>query len=392
MRLAVALFITPFLFGSSCLQQSGNPQLVQGKQCISQSPQVWPNGYKYCTTAQIASGQITGTLTNFPALISLSSPTLATVANGGTVQHTVSQSGGAAITIPADFLVTSDSCAVGTASISGVEFESYSASGGTALVWVNVASAATGSSVYIFWGNSSQTMQLGTVSNTWNSNYKGVFHFASTPGLTTIDSTSNGNNASTAASPTAQAGEVDGAIGFNGTTQYAYSNNGVTTGNLTLSGWLYETMESGSTVPTVLDQGETNATDSGFQILTLGNGFGNTTLLAGLTFDTFASVTTPNQIDNWIYFAATYTASTKGTSLSVNGGTPGTSTAAGTFSGGSGYLSVGGSQYSATGSYYGYVDELRLATVALSSAWTNAEYNDESAPNTFWTLTYNQQQ
>src|ERR1017187_5598006 len=47
-------------------------------------------------------------LSDFPVLVSISHTTFETVANGGHISNTVTQSGGNAVTMPADMIFTSD--------------------------------------------------------------------------------------------------------------------------------------------------------------------------------------------------------------------------------------------------------------------------------------------
>jgi hypothetical protein len=77
------------------------------------------------------------------------------------------------------------------------EIESYDSVGLTARIWVNVpqidASSST-DSIYMYWGNSG-TSDAQSADNTWNSNYKGVYHLSDNAASTTVtDSSGNTNN------------------------------------------------------------------------------------------------------------------------------------------------------------------------------------------------------
>ena len=83
------------------------------------------------------------------------------------------------------------------ATLLSYEFESYDSSAQAAIIWVKVpqidASSST-DSIYMYWGNLSAA-DAQDADNTWNSNYKGVYHLKDNTATTTvIDSSGNGNN------------------------------------------------------------------------------------------------------------------------------------------------------------------------------------------------------
>ena len=86
---------------------------------------------------------------NFPVLVALSDVTLRTAANGGHIHNTVTQSGGSAVTGPADITFTSDPA--GTAQLPW-EVESYDALNGALVAWLQVPhlSHTTDTVVYVF--------------------------------------------------------------------------------------------------------------------------------------------------------------------------------------------------------------------------------------------------
>src|SRR5665213_1586753 len=80
---------------------------------------------------------------NFAVLVKLDSSnagtTMKTVANGGHIQNTVTQSGGNAVTMPADLIFTSDSG--GTTKVPW-EIDSYDGTNGILWAWVKLATVS----------------------------------------------------------------------------------------------------------------------------------------------------------------------------------------------------------------------------------------------------------
>ncbi len=77
------------------------------------------------------------------------------------------------------------------------EFENYDSSGQTATIWVKVPqinAASSTDSIYMYWGNSGAA-DAQSADNTWNANYKGVYHLNDNAASTTVtDSSGNSNN------------------------------------------------------------------------------------------------------------------------------------------------------------------------------------------------------
>ena len=175
---------------------------------IAARAQVWPNGYSYARTITIAHGQVPNTdQTNFPVLLSGTYSYLATTSNGGGVTNSNGY----------DIIFTSDANGL---DVLPFERESYNATTGAVIYWVQVPTVSHTSDtvIYLFYGNSSvTTTDQSSQNGVWDSNYKGVWHLSNGSTLSGTDSTFNGyaltNNNSTAATT----GEVDGAASFNGT-------------------------------------------------------------------------------------------------------------------------------------------------------------------------------
>ena len=171
----------------------------------------------YQRSITVNSGQVTGTQTSFPMLVLNPSASLKTVGNGGRVTN----SNGYDITFVngAGSLLAFEMVGHGTARTT------YDATTGNAEFWVNVSSMATGSVVYMCYGNSGVTTYQGNDSGTWNSAFKLVIHMPNGSTLGVGDST--GINTTTNHSLTAGAAQIDGgATGFTGGSNATYVDPG----------------------------------------------------------------------------------------------------------------------------------------------------------------------
>src|SRR6185369_3765398 len=93
------------------------------------------------------------------------------------------------------------------------EINSYNPSTGQLIAWVKIPtlSSTTDTSFYLFYGDPSITSDQSDPLNTWDSNFKAVYHLGDGTILTATDST-GGNNGTLINSPTAIAGKISGAV------------------------------------------------------------------------------------------------------------------------------------------------------------------------------------
>ena len=176
---------------------------------------------------------------SFPVLVSISDTTLKTVANGGHVQHTCTQSA-PAVTMPADLIFATTS--VGSTMLPW-EVEFYDAVNGILIAWVQLPTVShTANTVfYVLYGNSGITTAQNTGSytpqNVWDGNFKGVWHLSESSNPYK-DSTSNGNNSTGGTYPTQTTGQFGNGQLFNGSSNFiAFNNVWPTSGNWTVEGW-----------------------------------------------------------------------------------------------------------------------------------------------------------
>ena len=333
------------------------------------------------TPVTISHGQVSGTgsLTNFPVLVSVTNANLKTVGNGGSV----AQSNGN------DILFTAGD---GLTKLNH-EIESYNAATGQLIAWVQVPSVSpvTDTLIYAYYGGAGAGNQQ-NAAGVWDSNYKIVNHLNQASGAV-LDSTGNGNNAT--ASPSGAtyvaAGEIGGAYSFDGvngllTTPYSATWSG-SFSNYTVQMWLkfgtgvqnYEAALSagGWGGPLNIWTYPSNGTNS-FTIGTSGGGCAT-------------SSTTPVTTDtvNFHQLGMSYDASAGKLTMYVDGAAVGQTTCSGTTSLGTAALVLGG--FSNFKLLPSTIDELRVSTATRSSDWILTEYRNQNSPGTFVTLGTQQQ-
>ncbi len=134
----------------------------------------YDTSWEYRKTITIDNAQVGGTsnLTDFPILVHITNDSDLSTANV--------QSDGD------DFVFTSSD---GTTKLSH-EIESFSndATDGTLVAWVKVSSISydADTEIYMYYGNSNSASNQ-DVSNTWNSNYKSVWHLSEDPQINSLE-------------------------------------------------------------------------------------------------------------------------------------------------------------------------------------------------------------
>ena len=180
--------------------------------------------FAYHRSITVQTGQVTGTLTNFPMLVSFTDPNLRTTANGG---HIASYNAGT--NDPWDLVFMAlDNTTCGGAGTSPCrlnhEIETYVATTGQLVAWVRVPSITSTSPnntvIYIYYGNSCMTASTQNETGVWDANYKGVWHLSQNPTGTAPqinDSTANSYNGTAVGSFVAgdeQAAVINGGLHF----------------------------------------------------------------------------------------------------------------------------------------------------------------------------------
>ena len=169
-----ALFLPPAVSGQGILQPIMQQQPQGGGACGS--------GFAHCRSlAWDATQAGTADTSTFPGVVVATEADWAVTGSGGAVLHTVSQTGSSYTgTIPADFIFATDG-AFAQLLWQDEEFDYHVPTTGAMIAWVNIGtlSHTTNTVIWACYGKSSITTQQNTVSSTWDSNFLGVWHYAS---------------------------------------------------------------------------------------------------------------------------------------------------------------------------------------------------------------------
>jgi hypothetical protein len=334
------------------------------------------NGYLLCRPITINS--ITGTIADYPLLISGSYPFLFDSGNGGNVQHpSVAQSpGGPALNVPADVIFTTDSTC-GT--LVQWDWKAYSP-GTLASVFIRVPLAATGTVLWACYDNAlgDGAAWRGDVHGTWASTYKLVDHLGDINSSCVLtcaskDSTSNANDAtySGGAGITSVSGLVGSGLGLTGAAWLTYATP-VNSTDVTMSVWFNSPTASSQTGFLFASNDYPNWHPT-IQIVG-----GHVTLYGGST-----AITCPTTLtDNIWHQVVGKIVSGVGTVYldGVNCQSAPAPATSGTIS-----IWLGNSQ-SFNSSFAGSIDLYRVRDSDISDAQVAAEYSNYLTPSSFYTV------
>jgi len=335
--------------------------------------------YSYERAITVQSSEVSGgaNLTQFPILVCAN-------ASSGACNATVSglnQSGGGAHVQNAngyDIIFTTDSACVNQLNW---EMEKYVPSTGEFEAWVSNSSTplsySSNTTLYMCYGNSAISSFQSTASNVWDSNYTGVLHLPNGTSLTANDTTSNADNG-TINGATASSGQIDGGANFvSASSQSIQLNNPPPTVPFTFSAWAKLPAATGSNQALIgnnINNGaeEWRINTSGYQDF----------VDSGLT-DLGASNTALSS-GTWYYLTVSYDGGA--IRFYLNGAPDGTVSATSSFGYypatiGEGYNFVGGQEY-----FNGSLDEVRISSVLRTDGWVATEYNNQSAPSSFYSM------
>jgi hypothetical protein len=347
----------------------------------------------------VGAGKVPAAQGNFPVLISGTFADFATAANGGRISNTCAQTvGNNTKPVPCDLIFTSD--AAGAMPLNW-EFESYSATTGAAIVWVNASNLSNGSVIYGWYGQPAVTTLQTTPSATWSSNFEAVYHLDESPAGAAPqlnDSTANGNNATMNGKLLAsqqQPGEIGGSINFEGDTWAGIANasnfNFDRNDAFSISGWFKLTNTTG----TLLSRMLAVAPDSGWALLQFSGaqspslGF----VLTGAGNDNYALGETPAITSGvWHYVVVTYsgTSTVAGMQIYIDGvsqklTSPNNNLTTSILTAAAPVINGrNGANNMSTDS----MDELRFSTIGVTypASWVTASYNNQSQPGTFFSV------
>jgi len=326
----------------------------------------------------------TGDLSNFPVHISLSGDWLKTVANGGDIY---SADGYDIIFRAQDGVTKLDH-----------EIEKYdgSVTGGKLLAWVRIPALSYNANtiIYVYYGNEAITTSQAYPAGVWDSNYKGVWHFAESSG-DALDSTSHGTNGALSGGVTQGAtGKVGPAYAFNGTDGQVDMGDPLDghldfgTGSLTVEIWINRDSSMTTDQYGGVFKGNGNVAGQAGWLMRF-RGDDRVRFSGG---DGTASVFNISQSDaitssEWIHFAGVLDRSAGKAYVYKNGQFLSEDTS---ITGGNIDSSVGlrlARDWSSDQYWFkGLFDEVRISKIARDSCWIEAEHSNQSNPDGFYTI------
>ncbi len=364
------------------------------------------SAFSYRKSITVNAAQVTGgPLTNFPMLVNIASDNgLRTTTNGGNV----TSANGYDIIFRALDDTTCGGAGTAPCTLSH-EIESYTATTGQIIAWVNVPSINNGTVIYVYYGDAAVTASTQDPTGVWDTTYRLVSHMADNPDTSHVkDSTSNANNGTKAGAgrpAVTTSGEVAYAQTFNGTTDYinmgsAASIDSVFAGGATAEAWIYPNSFGENNGGRIADKANTvtYGADQGWAFLIYNGGtYGNSNL--SFAHDFTASNpslwhTNNNTIStgSWQHVVVTYnnSSTSNNPSLYINGVSQTVievTAPAGTAETDAAYnLRIGNLASATTRTFDGIIDEFRISKTIRTAGWITTEYNNQKPSSTFYAL------
>lgn len=315
----------------------------------------------------VNTGQASGTQTNFPMFFGGTydgtggEPDLRTVGNGGKVQNPNGYDVG---------FYSNSNCSTGKLDW---EIEKYTATTGVVAYWVEVPSLLDGAVIYLCYGDTSISTNQSNGTGVWDSSYKAVWHLGNNASLSVEDSTSNNNDAVNAGGVTAIAGKLGTAGEFDNTdgTDKMTTSYTPTGTNITMEAWLNNTGNFPGGEGHALEYNPLQIFVDNTPALRFYSGSAYTATAPSITQGVWThTVLVGNGTGHFMY--------KNGALASESGNTSVLSAAAGPV--------VIGDFYGAGFKWYGELDELRVSETARSASYISTEYNNQTAPDTFYAI------
>jgi hypothetical protein len=343
--------------------------------------QNWYNSaWAYRKAITINSDMVSGTQTDFPVLVSLTS-------DAGLSAHALASGN--------DILFTSGD------GITKIPYQREYYSNGTLAAWVNCPIVTTGTVLYIYYGNPMAVDQQ-TASSVWDANYKLVYHLGENGPTYVYDATSNNNTGAQSGGVTfSAAGKIGNAT--------AYANGGITpnqyisvgtspgvggTSSFTYEVWVKVSSFNNNTSMTSADGSyfidRTTGTTPLVSLIPCGNKFG-----FQMRYDDGSGLGGPNggpniSLSTWYHVAMVRDYGNNLFRLYVNGIQQATTLSNSALSLTPPIPKLGRhATFSGSGVVTflnGSIDEFRISGIARSPEWISAEYNNQNSSSTFYTV------
>jgi len=320
-------------------------------------------------------------LPDFPVLVSYTDATLKTVAYGGHVQNV---NGYDIIFRAADGVTHLDH-----------EMEKYDGFAGQVIAWVRIPSLFAGdtdTTIYMYYDNPAVTLDTANPTGVWDTSYKAVWHLKEATGATATDSTTTPNNGTPNGSPTQQTGQIDGSLLFNpASSQYVNVTNSTDlqlATNMTISAWVNTTVAASDTqYRLIVAKWKTDPLDKNYWFGKYCIAGPSSELRFNVNDSEYVSTAWTN-INNgaWHHVVGVADAANLLLRIFVDGTQQNTAAYSGTSQTGTSDLQIGKSPDDSLQLWNGGIDEVRVSSIARDACWLGTEYNNWSAPATFFTM------
>jgi hypothetical protein len=248
------------------------------------------------------------------------------------------------------------------------QIETYNASTGHLIAWVRIPflSSATDTTLRIYYHNPTCTDQQ-TPTGVWDKDYLMVLHLNDGT-LQCNDSTVNGNGGTLTGNVAQASGEIGSGLNFTGgyvTLPQVCTNQT----QFTFSAWIYAQSGARYFISEWANyQGAFLQVSGDSQVQMYVNGI---------------MVSKSVSLNQWHYVVGTYDGITA--KLWLDGGSPSSASVSG-LTWPSGQNMFLGDRFDHLRQFYGLVDEVRVSSVARSSAWISTEYANQNDPSSFYTI------
>lgn len=355
----MSMLVNPFAFGSGGTGPGG--------------------AYQHARAITIDNAQVPNTdQTDFPFLFTGTFAYLATVANGGDVEHASGF----------DIIFTSDAAGLNQLDH---EIETYNATTGVVNFWVKIPTLATAADtiIYIHYGNSSITTSQEDKAGVWGSSFALVTHLEDGITVTGADSTGNNHTPLIGSNVPAVTGQIDGGSShFSGdvdnTLRYAEISDSLSpTTAVTLSLWFKRQGVSTNQIVVNKGDGATNPGSSYEFAFNTSNQL-RFEINDGSAWKTATYSTAISDTTIWHLAHGTFDGSD--VKIYTEGVLRTTTAFSGSINNSTSSLFYGLAS-NGTLRYVGHLDEVRVATgVARSADWIATEFNNQSSPGTFFSV------
>jgi len=329
---------------------------------VNNSYSQWLSGYSHRKKIVIDHTQVAADLTDFPVLVNITDTELASEANGGYV----TSNQGYDIQFSQDHVNTLDH-----------QIDLYDGVSGQLVVWIRIPSlsSTTDTEFYLYYGNSSITSPTST-SDTWDSNYMGIWHFTNNDfdNATVYNNSASNNNTTSVASILGTGRDFNGMDAFLSIPD-ADNLNMDDEDRVTVQTWLRKSSAQSGWIAIC------QKSDYSYN---LQFSDGNKPTLT--IYDNNFRLATSNEKllnDTWYHLAGTFDGGI--VRIYVNGVEAGNTSASEIKSTTYG---VGiGENLEKTGRYFhGQMDEVRISNTARSEDWILTEYRNQSDPSSFYRI------